>query len=141
MAFAPGRVEVPMMDQISGVVVAAPTTPVGVELQGHLADAGIPSIILDSARAVIRRAHNQAIRLIVLDTSFGDMGCETLIPLVREVQRDCPVIVTTSRHSPELEAAVRRCEVTYYAILPDDLVHLPDVVRKNLDPAELPCGA
>jgi DNA-binding NtrC family response regulator len=125
------------MDRRSGVVVAAPTTSVGVELQGHLADAGISSTILDTARAVIRHAHNQAIRLMVLDTSFGDMEWETLIPLVREIQRDCPVIVTTSSHSPDLEAAVRRCEVTYYAILPDDLVHIPDVVRKNLGPAVL----
>lgn len=129
--------EVLMMDRKLGVVVAAPTTPIGVELQGHLADAGIASTILDSARAVIRHAHNQAIRLMVLDTSFGDMDCATLIPLVREIQRDCHIIVTTSSHSPELEAAVRRCEVTYYAILPDDLVHIPDVVRKSLAPAAM----
>ena len=64
--------------------------------------------------------------------SLPEMACHLLVPLVREIQRDLPIIVTTDRHSPELEREVRRSDVTYYAIRPDDLSRMSGVVKVNL---------
>lgn len=81
----------------------------------------------------MRATRNRDLDLLILDTALPDVEGQKLIPLLREVDPTLPIIVTTGDHSPDLEQAVRRCEVVFYAIRPDDLPHLEGIVRKNLD--------
>ena len=113
------------------VLVAAPAFPAGVEIQRQLKTVGIESTLAESAGEVLRQARDQSIGVLVLDMSLPDVDCVALIPLVRELQKGVPVIVCTAEPSPEQEAAVRRVEVSFYAIRPDDLHHLAALVERN----------
>ena len=113
------------------VLTAAPAFPAGVEIQEVLQRVGIDSTLAESAGEVLRQAGDRAIGVLVLDTSLPEVDCVGLIPLVRELQKDVPVIVCTGEPSPEQEAAVRRVEVSFYAIRPDDLAHLAELVERN----------
>ncbi len=113
------------------VLVAAPAFPAGVEIQRQLDHVGIESTLAETAGEVLRQARDQSIGVLVLDMSLPDVDCAALIPLVRELQRGLPVIVCTGEPSPAQEAAVRRVEISFYAIRPDDLHHLAELVERN----------
>ena len=114
------------------VLVAAPTISVGLEIRGSLE--GIPCRVqmAGCAREIVRWTRKQPTDLLILDTSLPDMEGQKLIPLLREIDPRLPIIVTTANHSPALEQEVRASWVAFYAIRPDDLPHLGEVVRKNL---------
>lgn len=120
----------------ANVLVAGPTLSEGLEIQGWIAGLECKVAIATTAREVVRSARNQTVDLLILDTSLPEMEGAKLIPLLREVDPELPIIVTTRDHSPALEQAVRRCEVAFYAIRPDDLPYLREVARKNLEGVE-----
>ena len=130
MGFAPRQGMGPAVQEPI-VLVAAPAFPAGLQIQEILLRVGIESMLAESAGELLRHARDRKIDVLVLDTSLPHFDCASLIPLVRELQKDVPVIVCTNEHSAEQELAVRRNEVAFYAIRPDDLVHLAELVERN----------
>jgi DNA-binding NtrC family response regulator len=117
------------------VLIAGPSISEGLEIRGWLSDLDCHVVLAGSAREIMRHASHRSMDLLILDTSLPDMEGAKLIPLIQEIHPGLPIIATTGNHSPDLEQAVRRCQIVYYAIRPDDLPHLGEVARKNLDGA------
>ena len=118
------------------VIVATPTLTEGLEIRGWLDGLDGRVDVVESAREVVRWAHKERIDLLIVDTALPEMEGTMLVPLLREIQPELPIIVTTGRHTPALEQEVRRSQVVFYAIRPDDLPNLGEVVRKNLNGVE-----
>lgn len=114
------------------VLVAGTTLSEGLEIQGWLDEIECDVVMAKTAREVVRFARNQGMDLLILDTALPDMEGHRLIPLIQEVRPDLPIIVTTASNSPALEQEVRRCQIVFYAVRPDDLRHLGEIVQKNL---------
>lgn len=58
----------------------------------------------------------------VVDTSLQDVGGVEAIPLLRAVEPELPIVVTTPQNTRELESAVRCHDVVYYYVksFPED---------------------
>ena len=120
------------------ILVAGPSVSEGLEIQHRLHGLDCRIVMAGTASEVVRFTRNQGIDLLILSTSLDGGEGSMLIPILREIQTSLPIIVTTANHSAELEQEVRSCQIAFYAILPDDLRHLGEVVQKNLmDPSRV----
>ena len=73
--------------------------------------------------------------VIAMNTCFEEVKCHQLIPIIKALNPDSSIIIISSGNDPEVERGSRIQGIIYYAIIPDDLEKLPEVIEKAVKAA------
>jgi DNA-binding NtrC family response regulator len=73
-------------------------------------------IRVEKSSEALRVLQNERIVLAVLDAESCTMPIEDIVPLIRGIDRDLPIIVTCECNTPDLERQVRTQKIFYYHI-------------------------
>jgi len=93
-----------------------------------------------SVAEAIELSQAVAYHCIIIDVSLPEMDGYEAIPLMRTINNNPPVIITTGKNTLELETKVRQQEVYYYHIRSFGLEELKTVTQgvfENLQKAKL----
>lgn len=93
-----------------------------VEQMGHTAD------WVCTGRETLASLEEKPCELLILSAQLRDADILNLLPSLREIHPDLPVVALTSRNSLTLEQQVRRLGVVYYLIKPLNVEELEAVV-------------
>lgn len=85
-----------------------------------------------SINDLLTRLYTQQYDALILGIEAHGMKCYELLPLIREIDDQLPVIVTSSDDSLEVAARVREQGVFYYVLKPVDIAEIKMVLRNAL---------
>ena len=87
-----------------------------------------------TGRDCLRAIEDRRIRLVVLDSSLGDVTGTHLVHLVRQIRPDLGIAMTFSHSDHEEEREARQAGILYYGER-DGIKEIAQVLRKGLNPA------
>jgi len=79
---------------------------------------GIKAQHATSGHEVVRSVNKGRVDVLVVDTHLSDMSGLSLVSIVRELQPDIKLIMTTRENTPNLESECREQGLVYYAVHP-----------------------
>ena len=88
---------------------------------------------VDKSSEALRMVQNEPIALVVLDAESCSLPIEEIVPIIRGINRDIPIIVTCEHNTPDLEAQVRAQNIFYYHIKSFGISDLELAVRNALE--------
>ena len=97
-------------------------------LKNIIQDEGYHIFTAATAREAVRLIRTEAVDLVIINTWLDDIEGYKVIPILKDINPRLKFIVTTDEHSDEIEETVRREEIVYYAIKPDDYDVIKDAV-------------
>lgn len=81
-----------------------------------------------SAREVLESVRKWDIDAGIIDAHLKDIEGYKIIPLIKDINKDIKIIMSTSTNSPELESRCREAGIIYYAIKPLDYDEIVKIV-------------
>jgi len=93
---------------------------------------GMTCVGADTCAQATHRLKSEEIFCLVLDADVADLDWAEAIRLFGSIRHGLPVILTTGRHTKELEAAARLANVTYYFVKSFSILELAGAVREIL---------
>jgi len=87
---------------------------------------------VDTCVEATHRLKSEEFFCLVLDADIGDLDWDKAIQLFVSIRHGLPVILTTGRHTKELEAAARLANVTYYFAKSFSTLELAGAVKEIL---------
>ena len=73
-----------------------------------------------TAREVLECVRKRNINVGIIDINLKDIEGYKVVPLVKDINNDIKIILTTRKNSPKLESKCREVGIIYYAIKPFD---------------------
>jgi len=98
------------------------------KLKADLIDDGFRVFTVESGRNVLTCMRRRVVDIAIIDVDLKDMEGYKIIPLMKDINRDVKVVITTKSNSTELESICRAAGIIYYAIKPIDNSQLIKVV-------------
>ena len=87
---------------------------------------------ISSVNDLLARLCKQQYDALILGIDAHGMKCYELIPLIREIDDQLPVIVTSSDDSLEVATRVREQGIFYYVLKPVDIAEIKMVLKNAL---------
>jgi DNA-binding NtrC family response regulator len=103
------------MGKTKTIVFAEPNDPLPPELETFLAEKGHDAVRVRSLKETLLTLQKRHADLLVLNASLLEEGCE-FISVIKNMERDLPIIVCAEANTPELESRIRQQRIFYYHI-------------------------
>lgn len=84
------------------------------------------------ASEVIQKIQNTRIDVLIMDVDIPGMKGYQIIPIIKTMEPELPIIVTSSHSSLKLAQKVRQEKIFFYAMKPLDLKEIKLVVKDAL---------
>ncbi len=68
------------------------------------------------ASEAIRKIQEEHVSVLILDVGVKDVAWDEVIPIVRGLDPNLPIIMTSAHNTPELEANILRQKAFYYHV-------------------------
>ena len=94
---------------------------------------GFVTITTDRAAEAIRKIQQEHFSVLILDVGVKDMAWEEVIPIIKGISPDLPIIMTSNQNTPELEASILRHKAFYYHVKSFGTEELLLAVRNAID--------
>jgi DNA-binding NtrC family response regulator len=94
---------------------------------------GFVAITTDRAAEAIRKIQQEHISVLILDVGVKDMAWEEVVPIIKGISPDLPIIMTSNQNTPELEASILRHKAFYYHVKSFGTEELLLAVRNAID--------
>lgn len=88
---------------------------------------------VSSSAEALKMLQNEPVALVVLDAETCSMPIQDIVPIIRGINKDLPIIVTCLHNSPDLEKQVRQQNIFYYHIKSFGISDLELAVRNALE--------
>lgn len=70
----------------------------------------------ERASEAIRKIQEEHVSVLILDVEVKDMAWNEVVPIVRGLDPNLPIIMTSAQNTPELEANILRQKAFYYHV-------------------------
>jgi len=70
----------------------------------------------ERASEAIRKIQQEHISVLILDVGIKDMVWDEVVPIIKGLDPDLPIIITSNKNTPELEANILRHKTFYYHV-------------------------
>ncbi|KPK96214.1 hypothetical protein AMJ80_01245 [bacterium SM23_31] len=84
---------------------------------------------VNSGRDAVLCMRKRNINIAIIDVNLKDMKGYTIVPLLKDINKDIKVIITTFRNSVELEGKCRETGIILYAIKPLDYTQIVKITK------------
>jgi len=112
-------------------LVAADDSEFWLSLRRELAGLESRLLTVRTGRDCLRAIEDPRVRLVVLDTSLGDVSGTHLIHLARRIRPDLGIVLTFARSDQEQEREARQAGILYYGDR-EGIQQIAQVLRKSL---------
>lgn len=121
-------------------LVAADDSEFWFALRRELPDLSERLRTVRSGRDCLRAIEDRRVRIVVLDSSLGDVSGPQLVHLVRRMRGDVGIVLTFAHSDQRQEREARQAGILYYGDR-EGLKEIAQVLRKGLEPAANGNGA
>jgi two-component system phosphate regulon response regulator OmpR len=98
------------------LLIGEPGCKLATELDPWVVDKGYKVKAVENIKDVFLTLQGEKIHVLVMDVCLPEeMGCEA-ISIIKSMNRNLPIIVTTDENNPELESSVRQMGIFYYHV-------------------------
>jgi len=70
----------------------------------------------EKAAEAIRNIQQEHVSVLILDVGVKDMAWDEAVPIIKGLDPDLPIIITSNDNTPELEAHILRHKTFYYHV-------------------------
>lgn len=70
----------------------------------------------DRALEAIRKLQEELYAVLIMDVEIKDMAWQEVLPIIKGLDPELPIIMTSSNNTPTLEAAILRQKPFYYHV-------------------------
>ena len=103
------------MGKTKTIVFAEPSEALPRELEAYLAEKAYEAVRVGTLKETLLTLQSRHADVLVLNASLLEEGCE-FISVIRNMERDLPIIVCAETNTPELESRIRQQRIFYYHI-------------------------
>ena len=89
-------------------------------------------VSVDSGNEAVSLVKERKIDIAIIDVNLKDIKGYKIVPLLKDINEDIKVIITTEKSSIELEGKCRETGIIYYDIKPLDNDLIVDIVKSAL---------
>lgn len=111
------------------VLIVDPDSGVARQVTSLLVDEGYDVEVTTSISAMAERLKDAKFDCVIMDVDLPEMKGYEAAPLLKAIDPDVQIIMTTTENTLELEAKVRKQDIFYYYIKSFDLEELKEAVR------------
>jgi len=119
-----------MKDKIATILIADQNLENEDKLRIKLLNEGFRVFTVDSGRDAILYSRKRNIDIAIIDVNLNDIEGYKIIPLIKDINKNIKIIMTTSENSVSLERKCRATGIIYYAIKPLDTGLITDIVKR-----------
>jgi len=102
--------------ETSTILIVDKDETVSALLGAKLEDDSCDILRAEKSSEAIRILQEKKIRLLILNITNCIMPIEDIVPIVKGIDKDLPIIVTCETNYPDLESQVRAQKIFYYHI-------------------------
>ena len=84
----------------------------------------------DSGKSVVSCIRKRNVDAAIIDVNLKDLEGYKIVPLIKDINKENKVMITTHENSSELESKCRETGIIYYDIKPLNLDDILDTVKK-----------
>lgn len=103
------------------------------DLDNRIDDEAKVFLRVSKSSEALRLLQTEQVGLIVLDAESCSLPIEDIVPIIRGMNKNLPIIVTCAHNSPDLEKQVRQQNIFYYHIKSFGISDLELAVRNALE--------
>jgi DNA-binding NtrC family response regulator len=103
------------MGRTKTILFADPKDPLAGELERFMAERGYDAVPVRSLKETLLTLQSRHADVLVLNASLLEEDCE-LISVIKNMERNLPIIVCAETNTPELESRIRQQRIFYYHI-------------------------
>ena len=103
------------------------------DLKDKLLEEGFRVYSAGSGREALSYVRKRKINIAVIDADLKDIEGYKIVPLIKDINENIAVIITTKENSVELERKCRETGIIYYAIKPLNVVQFIEVIKIALN--------
>lgn len=103
------------MEKDKIILFAEPVEANSHELYLSLNKQGYKTLTAKTLKETLLTLQNQRVDTLVLDADLLDKDCG-FISVIKGIEKDLPIIICSSRNTPELESKIRQQRIFYYHI-------------------------
>lgn len=104
------------MGRAKTILFADPKDPLPGELSAYLADKGYQVASVRSLKETLLTLQTRHADVLVLNASLLEEEGYELISVIKNMERNLPIIVCAEANTPELESRIRQQRIFYYHI-------------------------
>jgi DNA-binding NtrC family response regulator len=105
-----------MQQETQQILFVDRDTELYLQLGDCLADQSLAITHIEKSTEALRFLQGEHVGLVVLNVGSCSMPVSEIVPIIRGIDKDLPIIVTCDRNTPDLERQIRAQNIFYYHI-------------------------
>jgi len=98
------------------VLVVEPDLPTAKRLQTVLQKEKFKFKLVERGSEAIRHVQQEHVSVLIMDTGIKDMQWDEVVPIIKGLNSELPIIMTAAANSPELESKILHHKAFYYHV-------------------------